>query len=61
MKKQPSKGGKLVEIKYLLIRESNEKVQVLYDGNATPFLLPKIGLRPPYYENPKFQPYYPVI
>ncbi|GGA34140.1 hypothetical protein [Psychrobacillus lasiicapitis] len=45
----------------LLIKYSDEKVKVLYNSNATPFLLPKIGARPPFFYNPKYEQYYPII
>ncbi|AFS78805.1 hypothetical protein Curi_c17980 [Gottschalkia acidurici 9a] len=45
----------------LLVSFSDEKVPVLYDSNPQPFLLPKIGPRPPYYCNPHCEPYYPII
>ncbi|WP_186321377.1 hypothetical protein [Bacillus sp. FJAT-22090] len=45
----------------LLINHSQEKVKVLYDSNASPFLLPKIGVRPPFYYHPRYEKYYPII
>lgn len=47
------------EVKLLLINHSNEKEEVLY--NPYTFHLPKIGPRPPYYCNPRYEQYYPVI
>lgn len=48
------------EVKLLLIPHSNEKVNVQYACNAC-YQLPKIGFRPPYYCNPRYEAYYPVI
>ncbi|MGN8648014.1 hypothetical protein ACTNEO_18265 [Gracilibacillus sp. HCP3S3_G5_1] len=49
------------EVKYLLIRESQKKEKVLYANNPSFWLLPAIGPRPPYFTNPRYQPYYPII
>jgi len=49
------------EVQLLLLPHSNEKVEVVYNGNAQPFKLPKIGPRPPYYYNPRYEPYYPIM
>lgn len=49
------------EVKLLLVEQSDEKVELLYDSNPNTFELPLIGPRPPYYYNPRFVPYYPVI
>ncbi|WP_416149840.1 hypothetical protein ACM26V_02245 [Salipaludibacillus sp. HK11] len=47
---------------YLLeINESDEKVQVFYANDPQPFLLPKIGPRPPCYTNQRFGKYYPIL
>lgn len=47
---------------YLLLKnQSNEKVPVLYNLNPFSYLLPQIGPRPPYYCNPRCEPYYPII
>jgi hypothetical protein len=48
-------------VKLLLVNRSNEKVEVQYNSNSAPFKMPKIGLRPPYYTNPKCEKYYPII
>jgi hypothetical protein len=48
-------------VNLLLVNRSKEKVEVLYNSNSSPFKLPKIGPRPPYYCNPRCEPYYPVI
>jgi hypothetical protein len=48
-------------VKLLLVKHSDEKVKLLYDENPYPWKMPKIGPRPPYYCNPKCQPYYPII
>lgn len=49
------------EVKLLLIKYSTKKVNVLNDFNPQHFQLPQIGPRPPYYTNPKYQQYYPII
>ncbi|CAH0150821.1 MULTISPECIES: hypothetical protein [Bacillales] len=49
------------EVKLLLVEQSDEKVELLYDSNPNTFELPLIGPRPPYYYNPRYVPYYPVI
>ncbi|HWL23117.1 MAG TPA: hypothetical protein VNR38_05110 [Ureibacillus sp.] len=47
------------QVSYLLITRSREKVAVHY--GTTNFKLPEIGPRPPYFTNPRYEPYYPVI
>ncbi|UOQ93467.1 hypothetical protein MUO14_00210 [Halobacillus shinanisalinarum] len=49
------------EVKLLLVNHSNEKVRVLYNANPSTWQMPKIGPRPPYYCNPRYEPYYPKI
>lgn len=49
------------EVKFLLINQSEEKVDVVYDANHTPFPMPLIGKRPPYYAYPRYEAYYPVV
>ncbi|WP_197482202.1 hypothetical protein [Oceanobacillus sp. Castelsardo] len=49
------------EVKYLLMTKSDKKVELYYNGNQKPFELPKIGKRPPYFYNPRYEAYYPVI
>lgn len=49
------------EVKLLLVRESQEKQWVQYNANAQPLRMPTIGPRPPYYCNPKYEPYMPVL
>lgn len=49
------------EVKWLLVEQSDEKVELLYDSNPNTFELPLIGPRTPYYYNPRYVPYYPVI
>ncbi|MFB3170887.1 hypothetical protein P5G62_027745 [Neobacillus sp. 179-C4.2 HS] len=49
------------EVKLLLINHSNEKEEIQYNSNTKPLKMPKIGPRPPYYTNPRYEPYYPVI
>lgn len=48
-------------VNLLLVNSSSKKVEVLYNSNPDPFQLPKIGLRPPYYCNPRYGFYYPII
>lgn len=48
-------------VNLLLVNQSNEKVEVLYNSNACTFQMPKIGPRPPYYCNPRCEKYYPII
>jgi hypothetical protein len=48
-------------VELLLVNKSTEKVPVLYNENSKPFLLPKIGPRPPYYCYPCCESYYPII
>ncbi|GIO23755.1 hypothetical protein [Oceanobacillus sp. J11TS1] len=49
------------EVKLLLVNHSDEKVDVLYTASNHTFQLPKIGGRPPYFINPRYEQYYPVI
>lgn len=49
------------QIEILLINHSKEQVKVLYNSNSSPFLLPKIGIRPPFFYNPRYEQYYPII
>ena len=49
------------EVKLLLVNASDEKVNVTYAFNEFPFKLPLIGPRPPYYTQPRYEPYDPVI
>jgi hypothetical protein len=49
------------EVKLLLVNHSDEKVQLLYNTNSYTWSMPKIGPRPPYYCNPRYEQYYPTI
>ncbi|MGG4153932.1 hypothetical protein [Peribacillus muralis] len=49
------------QVKLLLVEHSDETVEVVYDSNLHALELPLIGSRPPYYYNPRYEPYYPVI
>lgn len=49
------------EVRFLLVDASDEKVEVLYNSNPCPFKSPIIGPRPPYYFNPRYEQYYPII
>ncbi|KKB33854.1 hypothetical protein [Bacillus thermotolerans] len=45
----------------LLIHHSEEKEKLFYSPVSSPFWIPKIGPRPPYYAYPRYDPHYPVI
>ncbi|WP_186306565.1 hypothetical protein [Siminovitchia fortis] len=45
----------------LLAGHSDEKVNLIYNANPYSFKMPKIGPRPPYYYNPRYEQYYPII
>lgn len=49
------------EVKLLLITKSDDKEKMRYDDNRNTWLVPKIGPRPPYYYNPRYKQYYPII
>ncbi|WP_187370988.1 hypothetical protein [Gracilibacillus massiliensis] len=49
------------EVKYLLMPKSLEKETLLYNANLSRLKVPTIGPRPPYFTNPIYQPYYPII
>jgi hypothetical protein len=49
------------EIQLLLVDQSDQKVELQYNFNKSPFKMPLIGPRPPYYCNPRYEQYYPVI
>ncbi|MFC4401740.1 hypothetical protein [Gracilibacillus xinjiangensis] len=49
------------KVHYLLMNESFGKDTIIYDHNKKPFYGPKIGLRPPYYCNPRYEQNYPLI
>lgn len=49
------------EVKLLLINHTDEKEEVIYNDNPQPLKMPKIGPRPPYYYNPRYEQYFPVI
>ncbi|WP_192869507.1 hypothetical protein [Lentibacillus sediminis] len=48
-----------LEVKLLLVNQSNETVEMQYIDHK--WEMPKIGPRPPYYYNPRYEQYYPVI
>ncbi|MDY0404497.1 hypothetical protein P5G51_002910 [Virgibacillus sp. 179-BFC.A HS] len=48
-------------VKLLLLPYSNEKVVVQYNWEDTFIEIPQIGPRPPYYANPRYEQYYPII
>ncbi|MBB6450501.1 hypothetical protein HNR44_002484 [Geomicrobium halophilum] len=47
------------EVTLLTLDESDEEVTMRYIEDSWP--MPKIGMRPPYYTNPRYEPYYPLI
>ncbi len=49
------------EVKLMLLNQSNEKEVILYNANPYYFKISKIGFRPPYYCNPRYEQYYSVI
>ncbi|WP_176555722.1 hypothetical protein [Virgibacillus ndiopensis] len=49
------------EVRLLLINYSKAKEEMVYDNNPNKWEVPKIGPRPPYYCNPRYEQYYPVI
>lgn len=49
------------EVMLLLVEHSDEKVELIYNANPYPFKMPKIRSRPPYYYNPRYKQYYPII
>ncbi|WP_197076597.1 hypothetical protein [Domibacillus indicus] len=49
------------EVKLLLINQSHEKEEVIYTADSSRYQLPKIGSRPPYYCNPRYERTRPVI
>lgn len=49
------------KVRVLLMDQSKEKVHVLYNNNPSPFAMPLVGKRPPYFVNPRYEPYYPTI
>jgi hypothetical protein len=49
------------EVQLLLVNHSDEKVEVVYISNPKPLEMPKIGPRPPFYFNPRYEQYYPII
>lgn len=48
------------EVKLLLINQSDKRVRVSYASDHQ-FELPMIGPRPPYYTNPIYVPYIPIL
>jgi len=46
---------------FLLLTEGTGRVPVLYYDNPCAFELPSIGPRPPYYTNPRYEAYYPIL
>jgi len=46
-------------VKWLLVNESDERVCMSYLQHN--WLMPVIAKRPPFYTNPRYEPYYPLI
>ncbi|MFE8694886.1 hypothetical protein ACFYKT_00775 [Cytobacillus sp. FJAT-53684] len=46
-------------VKWLLMNQSEDKVRIKYMKHS--WLLPVISERPPYYTNPRYEPYYPLL
>ncbi|WP_170960218.1 hypothetical protein [Priestia megaterium] len=49
------------EVKLLLMDGSNQTVELIYNSAAQPFLLPLLGPRLPFYVNPRYEKYLPVL
>ncbi|WP_312474033.1 hypothetical protein [Neobacillus sp.] len=49
------------EVSLLLVDQSEGKEEILYNSNPYTWQMPQIGPRPPYYCNPRYEQYYPVI
>ncbi|WP_170150272.1 hypothetical protein [Oceanobacillus halophilus] len=49
------------KVKLLLIPHSEKKEKMRYDDNSREIEVPMIGPRPPFYDNPRYKQYYPVI
>lgn len=47
------------KVKWLLVDQSDEKVKMNYLQHS--WLMPVIVKRPPYYTNPRYEPYYPLV
>ncbi|UTR16804.1 hypothetical protein MM221_09950 [Salipaludibacillus sp. LMS25] len=45
----------------LLVNESDETVQMLYNHNPYTWSMPKIGPRPPFYTNVRVEENYPLF
>jgi len=50
-----------IDIRLLLKGESEETVDMLYNDNPYTWEMPKIGPRPPYYTNPRYEQSYPIL
>ncbi|WP_200816504.1 hypothetical protein [Salirhabdus sp. Marseille-P4669] len=49
------------EVERLLINVTKDTEKMRYNDNKKKLKVPKIGPRPPYYKDPKYDHYYPVI
>ena len=49
------------QVYWLLLDESDEKMEVTYDSNPYSYQLPAIGVRPPFFAHPRYTPEYTKI
>jgi len=49
------------EVKLLLINQTAEKDEMIYNDDEKTLKVPKIGPRPPFYIHPRYEQYYPII
>ncbi len=49
------------EVKLLIVNYSSEKEEVVYNHHPYSVKITQIGPRPPFYCNPRYEQYYPVI
>lgn len=49
------------KVVYLLLSQAKAIAAIHYDQNLNDWPAPEIGPRPPYYINPRYEPYYPTI
>jgi len=47
------------QVKWLLVDQSDKKVNMNYLQHS--WSMPVIVKRPPYYTNPRYKPYYPLV
>ncbi len=49
------------EVYFLLLHDSDQRVTMEYADASECLDVPLIGPRPPYYMQPEYVPYYPII